>query len=233
MATQSREFKTAAAANSLLNPNKKIIAKNTLNVLFGPTASADVEMAVCYPVGFNKSTGKYAPWMAPDPTKIVVTLTSAASGTWTLTVNGVDTGTIVYAPTAAAVAAALRAIGYIATVVKEAAVYTITFDAQSEIETLPTVTGTVTGISGGSPTAVADPGTVTNGTNIIKGFVYPETITTDQTDDVIGVITQECEVAYDEIADLVAVGDVTALEAALKADLVEKGIIVQGLVGVH
>lgn len=234
MATETKAMKTAAAADTLLNPNKRIIAKNTQNVLFGPTSPAK-EMAVCYPVAYNKSTGKFAPWMAPDPTVIVVTLTGG-TGTWGLTVNGVTIANTTFAhnATAALVKETIKQLmGYNVTVDKASAVYTITFDDQPEIETLPIVSGDVTQITGGTPTAVATAGTATNGTNKIYGFVYPETVTTHATNDQIGVITQECEIAYAEIAALIAEGDLTALQAALKDGLVAKGIIVQGLAGIH
>jgi hypothetical protein len=236
MAFEVTAMKTDAAANSLMNPNKRIIAKDTLNVQFGPTAAADVAMAVCYPVAFNKSTGKYAPWIAPDPTKIVVTLTGATEGTWGLTVNGVvivpNTG-FAYNVTAAVIKETLRQAGYEVTVEKAAAVYTITFDGDREIETLPTVAGDVTQITGGTPTAVADAGTATNGTHKIKGFVYPELVTTDQTNDVVGVIMTKGEIAYADIAALIAAGSLTALQTALKDGLVAAGLVVQGLVNVH
>jgi hypothetical protein len=232
MALEKTALKESASANTLFNNNKRICPQYDINATF-TTDALESELAVCYPVAFNTAVSKHAPWMAPDPTKIVVTLTEAASGTWTLTVNGITTGNIVYNPTAAAVAAALRAIGFIATVAKNAAVYTITFDDDKEITTLPTVTGTVTSISGGSPTAVADAGTATNGTHKIVGFVNPNPILLDDTNDVIGVIMTVGEVHYDEVAALVAVGDVTALEAALKDGLVERGLIVQGLAGIH
>lgn len=232
MALEKTALKESASANTLFNNNKRICPQYDINATF-TTNALEALLEVCHPVAFNKSVSKYAPWMAPDPTKIVVTLTDASSGTWTLTVNGITTANIVYNPTAAAVVAALRAIGFIATVVKVAAVYTITFDDDKEIETLPTVTGTVSSIVGGTPTATADAGVATNGTHKIVGFVNPNPIQLDDTNDVIGVIMTVGEVHYDEVAALVAVGDVTALEAALKDGLVERGLIVQGLAGIH
>jgi hypothetical protein len=222
-----------AAADSLEVHNKRIISKYDINVRFGNISAAPL-LAICYPVAYNTSTAKYSPWMAPDPSKIVVTLTAAESGTWTLTVNGVATGNIAYNAAAADVVAALRAIGYRATVVKALAVYTITFDDEKEVNAVPaTLIGTVTSIVGGSPTAEADTGTSTNGTHKIVGFVNPNDIQTHATEDVLGIISVEGEVTYAEIAALVASGDVTALQAALKDGLVEKGIYIQGLPGIH
>lgn len=235
MATQAQDMKAAAAANSLFSPNKRIIAKETLNVTFGPTSAADVAMAMCYPVAYNTSTGKYAPWIAPAASKIVVTLTGG-TGTWGLTVNGVAIANTTFAhdATAALVKETIRQLmGYEVSVVKASAVYTITFDGDREIITLPTLAGDVTQISGGTPTAVATAGTATNGTHKIAGFVYPELVTTDQTDDVIGVIMTKGEIVYADIAALIGAGSLTALQTALKDGLVPRGITVQGLVNVH
>lgn len=238
MATVSKAMKTDAAANSLFKLNKRIVAKNTQQVLFGPTAGGAVEMAICYPVAYNKSTGKFAPWMAPAPSKIVVTLTGG-TGTWGLTINGVALANTTFAHDVTAALAKetiLQKAGYVVSVVKASAVYTITFDDVREVETLPTLAGDVTQISGGSPTAVATAGTATNGTQKVYGFAYPvdaASITTHTSNDTIGVITQECEIVAAEAEALVATGDVAALRTALKDNLNAKGIIVQGLVGVH
>lgn len=223
----------SAAANTLFVNNKRISPQYDINVTF-TTNALEPELAVCYPVGYNKSVAKYAPWMAPDPTKIVVTLTGG-TGTWGLTINGVVLANTTFAhdATAALVAATLRAYGYKATVVKASAVYTITFDDEKEIETLPTVRGDVTQISGGSPTATPEAGVATNGTHRIVGFVNPNPVQLDDTNDVIGVIMTVGEIHYDDIAALIGAGSLTALQAALKDGLVERGLIVQGLAGIH
>lgn len=236
MAIQANALKTAAAADSIMTPNKRISVKDgqgsVQNVTFGNVTAAPL-LAVCYPVGFNKTTGKFAPWSKPAAAKLVVDLTSAASGNWTVTAGGVTTGNIAYNATAVVVKAALAAIGYNVTVTLASSVYTITFDAETEVNVVPTVSGTVSGITGGSPTAVATAGTSTNGTHKIVGFVYPNDVQIHATNDVIGVIARKCQIAYAEIAALVASGDVTALETALKDGLFDKGIVVQGLTGVH
>lgn len=148
----------SAAANTLFNMNKPIGSQYDLNVTFGTVTVDETELAVCYPVGFNITTGKYAPWMAPDPTVVTVTMTGVTSGTWTLTVNGVAAATMQYNATAAQVVEALRTIGYIATVALASGVYTITFDDEVDIITPPTVTGAVSAMAGDvgeSATAVA------------------------------------------------------------------------------
>jgi hypothetical protein len=164
-----------SAKDTLYKRQKRISSKFNENITIGKLGATSL-LEVCYPLGFNKSTQNYAPWMAADPTVLVASLVSASSGTWTVTVNGITTADIAYNATAVAVAAALLAIGYVTTVVLDTAEYTISFDADAQVETVPTVTGTVTSITGGSPTAVATAGTSTNGTDKIRCFVNPEDI---------------------------------------------------------
>lgn len=232
MALGQRELKTDAAADSLLSPNPRISSDYDINVTFGPTAS-DTALAVGYPVGYNSTTGKHGLWTAPDPTILTVTLTGATAGTWGVTVNGqtIANTVIAYNATAATVVAELKAIGYDVSVDLTSSVYTITFDADAEVSVLPTVTGDVTQITGGTPTAVATAGTATGGTHDIVGFVNPEDDSTDDTDDEMIMIMVKGIIHYDLPASLVAAGDVTALQTALKDGLVAKGLIVQGLAG--
>lgn len=161
-----------SAPNSLFDPNPQISAKMNINISLAAADAAAI-LAVGYPMGFNSNTGKHAPWMAPDATILTVSLVSSTSGTFTVTVNGQVTATIAYDATAAEVEAAIKAIGYDVSDVLTSEVHVITFDAQSEIEVIPTVTGDVTSITGGSPTAVETAGTSTFGTNKIVGFINP------------------------------------------------------------
>lgn len=169
-----------SAADSLLTVGKQIFSTHDENVVIA-SADAGIAYAIGYPFAYNKSVAKHGPWMAPDATVLVVGLVSAASGTFTITVNDKTTATIVYNPTAAVVAAELLAIGYKATVDLVSSVYTITFDDTPEVETVPTVTGDVGSITGGTPTAVPTAGTSTNGTQKIAGFVNPNVIQNGKT----------------------------------------------------
>lgn len=153
---------TNAAANSLLSPQEQIISTLDKNVTIG-AANAIALLGVGYPIAFNSSTGQYAPWVAPDPTVMVITLTGATGGTFTITVNGATTSALAYNASAAVVAAALLAIGYNATVTLDTLVYTITFDAQAEIATLPTVTADTSLLTGD----VSETVTVNDGTAVI------------------------------------------------------------------
>lgn len=210
----------------------KVVTVDNIVAVFG-TNAADKELAPCYPVGYNATTGKYAPWMAPDPTVLVVTLTSAASGNWTVTANGVTTANIAYNASAAAVVEAIRLIGHAVTVAKDSAVYTITFGAEADVIGLPTVSGTVSGITGGSPTAVATAGTSTYGTHKVQGFVFPNTITLDDTNTTQGVVMVKGEIDISEATALVDSGDVAALTAACKAQTLGAGIKVLGIANIN
>ncbi len=168
-----------AAANSLLTPQKQIISEYDINVTIGLANAASV-LGVGYPMGYNDSTGQHAPWTAPDPTVAVITLTGATGGTFTITVNSATTAVLAWNAAAAAVTAALKAIGYDVTTSLDTLVYTITFDGQAEINVLPTVTADLSGITGDLSEGV----TVNDGTaqvasptvlNISLGITVPAT----------------------------------------------------------
>ena len=177
--TLNREPKQNFSTEDILTPNQRIVSENDINVTFAATDSAAV-LAVGYPVGYNESTGDHAPWMAPDATVSVITLTGATGGTFTITVNSATTGAIAYDATAAVVAGALRGIGVTATVTLDTLVYTITFDGEAQVKVLPTVSANLAGITGD----VSEGVTVSDGTaqiaspttlNISLGITVPAT----------------------------------------------------------
>ena len=157
--TLNREPKQNFSTEDILTPNQRIVSENDINVTFAATDSAAV-LAVGYPVGYNESTGDHAPWMAPDATVSVITLTGATGGTFTITVNSATTGAIAYNATAAAVAGYLRGIGVTATVALGTLIYTITFDGEAQVKVLPTVSADLAGIIGDVTESV----TVSDGT---------------------------------------------------------------------
>ena len=177
--TLNREPKQNFSTEDILTPNQRIVSENDINVTFAAANSAAV-LSVGYPVGYNESTGNHAPWMAPDATVSVITLTGATGGTFTITVNTATTGAIAYNATAAAVAGYLRGIGVTATVTLDTLVYTITFDGEAQVKVLPTVTANLSGITGDVTESV----TVSDGTaqiasptvlNISLGIDVPAT----------------------------------------------------------
>jgi len=95
MAIQTDSLISTAAANTLFNNEKRVNSYYDMTVTCGTDASAST-LATLTPVGFNKSTAKWGKWIAPDPSYLTVSLASASSGTFTVTVNGVTTGTIAY-----------------------------------------------------------------------------------------------------------------------------------------
>jgi len=231
MTIQSNDIPTNAAANSLLNNEKRVNSWYEETVTFGTAASA-LDLATLTPAGLNKSTAKWGPWVAPDPTFLTVSLVSASSGNYTVTVNGVTTANIAYTATDADVAAALLAIGVTATSSTTTSVTTITITDLMLQATLPTVSGDVGSISGGSPTAVATAGTATNGLHEIRGFVYPNTATLSTTEDTLVVVSTSGEYGYADILATVDSGDEAALKIALKDALIAKGFHIQGLAGI-
>ncbi len=167
------------STEDILTPNERIVSEKDLNVSFAAVDSAAV-LGVGYPVGFNESTLNHAPWMAPDATVAVVTLTGATGGSFTITVNGATTVAIAYNAAVAVVAGALRSIGIDASVTLDTLVYTITFDGEAQVKVLPTVSANLASITGD----VGESVTVNDGTaqvasptvlNISLGITVPAT----------------------------------------------------------
>jgi len=201
--------------------------------IFGTDASAST-LSRCTPVGFNETTEFYGEWIAADPAILEVDTGGASGGTWTATVDGTSIGNLAYNATAAVVTATLLGLGYEATVDLTAGVYTITFDAQTQIANVPTLTGSVASLTGGTgEAATVTAGTSTYGLNKIIGFVWPDEIVLNATTQVQGTIMTEGRIAYSYIEATVDAGDVTALKAELKSEALARGIIVEGLANIH
>lgn len=306
--TLNREAKANFSTEAILTPNKRIVSENDINVTFAAVDSAAV-LGVGYPVGYNESTGDHAPWMAPDPTVLAIFLgtTPATGGTFEVVVND-HLEDMAFDITAAAATAVLKAAGYEVSVTLANDIYTFTFDGETELKVLPTVTGDVTDLTGDTASsATVTAGTATNGTHNIRGFIHPNDLTigtvtgsvalvvltgtdtvctatqttphglvtgmsltmsgaTEAKLNITATITVTTSFSYTYTVaavsggtvdsgaytttnqsmvlimvkgqihatlpqGLVATGDVTALNTALQNDLVEKGIIVQGLAG--
>ena len=161
MTLQDMEIPSAASANTLFRNHGRINSRYEATVTFGTDAGAS-ELAVLTPCGMNASTGKWGAWVAPDPTVLTITLTGATGGTFTITVNGVTTSALAYNASAATVVAALLAIGVTATDTLGSSIHTITFTDLKFQSVLPTVSATMTGITGYTGTDAAV--TVTPGT---------------------------------------------------------------------
>lgn len=196
--------------------------------------AADKTLVRGTPVGFNDSTEEAVEWMAPDPTVLEIDTDGATGGTFGITVDGIVIANTVlaYNATAALVAATILAeTGVVASVTLDTGVYTITFDAEPQVISLPTVAGDVTALTGagGSEAATATAGTATLGAHKIKGFVWPEPIEVLAAGEVMGVVMVEGWIDYPALEGLVAAGDVTALKEACRTELLPRGINVQNL----
>jgi hypothetical protein len=203
---------------------------------FGTAAGADL-LARCTPVGFNSTTGYYGEWLAADPTILTVDIDGSTGGTWGLTVDGIVIANTVFAHNATAAlveATILASTGIVASVDLTAGVYTITFDAPAQVSAIVVAAGDVTQLTGGTtPTAVETAGTSTYGLSTIVGFVWPDEIQLSATLTVQDVIMTQGRISYTYISPTVAVGDVTALAAELKANAMSRGIIVEDLPQIH
>jgi hypothetical protein len=231
MALEQKELMTETTGDQF-SVYKKVSMHERITAVFGTSAGAET-LATCSPVGYNSSTGWYGAWVAPDAASIVIDLTGATAGSWSMTVDGVATGSLAWNVTAESVRTTLLGMGYVASVELAASVYTIVFDANAQIIEVPVLTGNVGAITGGTPTATVTAGSSSFGLDRIVGFVWPEEITLSATEQVNGVIMTQGRIAYSEIAATVDPGDVTDLDAALKSETLSRGIIVEDLVNIH
>jgi hypothetical protein len=208
-----------------------------ITAIFGASAGAEV-LGRCTPVGFNKTTGFYGKWMAPAPASIVIDTDDADGGVFVITVDGVSSGNIAWNATAESIRTTLLGMGYVATVTKVNEIYTITFDAETQVVKVPVLTGTVTGLTKAGGAVTAEAATVTAGTSsyglhTVVGFVWPDEITLDATLQVQGEVMVSGRISYTYIVVNVASGDVDALKAELKNNALARDIVVEDLANIH
>jgi hypothetical protein len=234
MALEKKALVTTSDPN-IFAVYRQVSMNDQITAIFGTSAGAE-KLNYCTPVGFNGTTQYYGAWMAPAPTKLVVTIDGSTGGTWGLTYNGVVLANTTFAhnEAAALVKATLASRGINATVVLATGVYTITFDSDVDVSNLPTVSGDVTQLTGGTtPTATATAGTASYGTHVIRGFVWPETIKLSASVQVQGQVMVAGRIPYRFIAENVKEADLDALKAELKRTPLGRGIIVEDLVNIH
>ncbi len=231
MALNQKEL-VQASSGDVFAARPQVSMNDQITAIFGTSATED-KLTYCTPVGYNESTGFYGEWIAPDPTVLVVT--SGTGGTWGLTYNGVVLANTTFAhnATAALVKATLASRGIDASVELDTGVYTITFDSDKDVAVLPVVAGDVTQLTGGSPSAVPTAGTATLGLHVIRGFVWPEEVQLDDTNEVQGKVMVQGRLPYRNIASTQAAGDLAALQVELKRTPLGRGIIVEDLVNIH
>lgn len=222
------------SADNIFAVHKNVTMDQQKTWLFG-AVGADETVPTAYPIGFNESTGNAGKWMAPDPTVALIN-GGFTGGTWGLTINGIVIANTVLAwnATEALVAATIKAsTGVIVSVDLTAGVYTLTFDGDDEVTTLPTVAVDVSALTGGTPLATITAGTATYGRHNIKGIVWPEPIDLKAAGEVNGVVMVYGKVQYAEMSALVDAGDLTALQAACKTELLPRGLVVEELTQVR
>jgi hypothetical protein len=223
-----------------------------LSVKFAPVAT-DIALLIGTPVSWNDDLEAYQAWDpntgasgAADEVQTIDTTGTPTGGTFTLSFNGQTTTPLDFDATAAEVDAALEALSTIdAAMVVSAGgplptAITVTFSgaqfADSDVPmlvadyslltggTAPTVTvvQTTEGTSGASPAGDVD------------GFVYPSTIEQLAAGEVFGTVMFKGTIHRDDIV-LPTVGAPTEsqLDAALREGLIAKGLIIQGLSGIH
>jgi hypothetical protein len=234
MALDKKELVTTSSAD-IFAVYPQVSMNDQITAIFGISTGAET-LNYCAPVGFNATTEYYGAWMAPDPTVLEIDTGGAAGGTWGITYNGVELDNTTFAEDASAslVQATLASRGIAASVERNTGVYTITFDSDVDVSNLPTVSGDVTPLTGETgAAATATDGASTYGTHIIRGFVWPETVTLSAAAQVQGQVMVAGRIPYSYIAEDIDSGDIDALKAELKRTPLGRGIIVEDLVNIH
>lgn len=168
--------------------------------------------------------------LVPDPTILTIDIGTASGGTFTITIDGVTTTAIAFNAADAALDAAILAATGIVTTTSS---FVVTFGAIPQLLALPIVSGNIIELTGAGVLIATVAGTATNGQDVIKGFVYPETKTLSATEDTLVVCCVKGELFYDDILATISAGDEAALKVALKADLIAAGYVIQGLPGIN
>lgn len=205
-------------------------------------AAGALTLAILTPVARNKATGFWSRWTARETEINLITPTGTVSGgTYTITVNGETTAALAYNADATAIKAALVLLGGIdpedLTVTGgplSSGVVTITWKWRRGGQgiTLSVTTGSITG--GGSIAAsesTAGAGDA-SGDYDIAGFVWPDAIVLNASDEVIGNVVQAGIIHLDDIP-IVSGYTLAQLKEGLKLnnDIRKLGFDIQGLVG--
>lgn len=194
------------------------------------------------PVSFNTSTNKWVVWGAAvsEVSTITSHATPATAGTFTITVDGEVSGAIAFDATAAIIQTALRAMAGINNEdVSVAATTGVDLGDASSVVTItwagkfagaaPVVsiqTGSLTGNA--HVLAEATAGVAANGTNLIKGFIWPNPVVLDSDEEVLGVVMLMGRAHYDDIV-LPAGQTADGLKAALRDGPRALGLKIEGL----
>jgi hypothetical protein len=173
--------------------------------------------------------------------------TPATAGDFTLTINGQETAAIPFDATAADIQAALELLSTVASG-DVAAVATTGVDLgdASAVVTLTwggllagqdiTISIDVSGLTGNAhvlATTTAGGANEANGTQELKGFVWPDEIALNASDEVIGQVLMQGKIHADDVPLITGAYGQLELNVALREEARDLGIIVQGLTQVR
>lgn len=237
MAFATNELFSSASQGSMA----RVIPGTVHPKKFGPGSGT---LAVLTPVGYDEENAYWRVWTYK--TKEVNTITANATpntgGTFTLSVNGETTEPITFEATAAQVQAALEALEGIepgdVTAVQTTgtdlgdanAVVTLTWSEKLAAQNIA-ITIDDTGLTGGSgdhALATSTAGVSAGGAHRIRGFVYPDPITLDASDEVLGQVLLQGKLRYSDI-QLPSGESQNDLDVALAQDCLERGLVIDGL----
>lgn len=206
-------------------------------------ASGSGTLAKLTPVAKNKATGFYKKWTSPVSEVTTISSTGTISGgNFTITVNGETTGNIAHDATAATVKTALLALGGIDpedVVVTGGPLSTntslvLTWGGKlaKQVVAVSASLGSLTG--GGSATlteTTAGVGDLESGDYDIAGFVWPDPVTLDSDEEVIGNVLMSGTIHFDDIPIVSGYTSNQLKEALRNGGVRQLGFMIQGLSG--
>lgn len=212
---------------------------------FAPV-SGGATLARLTPVAFDTTLSKWVVWSAIVREEEVQTITiDATGGTFTVTFDGETTGALAWNISAANLLAALEGLSSLQagdiTVTLDTLVYTITFLGTGrygyvDVPAITTNPASLTGGGGTAAVAEGNKGVADTGRNDIRGFVWPNAVTVDDSgdgnEDVIGQVLLAGRIHYDDIV-LPSGESATNLKAALRSGCRERGLWIEGLAQVR
>jgi len=227
MALLTTPLVSAVSADSYVNQLQIVSTEHTTaSFELGTTGTV---LAAGTPLGYDSVNEVYAEWTAPAPAQYDVEVGTA--GVFAVSVNGIGSGDIAYNATAVAITAAFKTIGFDVTATTDLATVSVVFDADAEITAVPTLVETT------APTATSSgvtAGTDTDGKHGLAAFVWPNSVTLDDTDNATEEIMLKGEVRkFSEVLALVAGADEAAFTAECKNKTLAKDIVIRGIANIN
>ena len=236
MAYATRELYTAG---SDITPPVRVYPKLVMPKTFAAVGAAPTYERLT-PVAYNTSVDKWVRWTGLTDFESASIAVDATGGTFTITIEGQATAAIAFNATAAAVQAAVELLpgigpGDLAVtggpgVAGGGTPYVITWGGRYQGTDAPPVTTGAGSLTGGAGTAAVTTtaGVAKNGADIIRGFVWPDAVVIDASNDVLANVLLAGDVDYNDV--VLFAGEVAAsLKNALRVGLRERGITITGL----